>query len=103
MQRDDKGVADTVTRLLLQQQEEEKRKAVLEEEREEFSRALNHVFDTDDGVYVLNQIIKYCNLSGFEKTGNPAKMLEDNTRRRLFNEVFLAFLDNSVKQKLEYL
>jgi len=94
-------ISDTVTKLLNQQQQKIEKEGILKEKREDFKIALNNVFNNDDGLFVLNCIAEYCDLLGFDKTGNPARMLEDNTRKKLFHEVFLAYLEKDIKQRLE--
>jgi hypothetical protein len=78
------------------------RKAVLEEEIEAHKAALNRLFSSPDGQYFLNKLLRYANLTSFDKVLNPAKLVEDRGRQSIWFELIRPYIDKSIRSELDF-
>jgi hypothetical protein len=82
--------------------ENENKKAILEEEIEDYKKVVNRLFSTPDGIYWLNKVLRYSGLTSFDKTLNPAKLVEDRGRQSIWFELIRPYLDKSIRSELDF-
>lgn len=67
---------------------------------EDYKTVVNRLFSTPDGLYFLNDLIDYCGINSFDKELNPAKLIEDRGKRKVFLEMIRPYLDKIILQQL---
>lgn len=93
--------SDTIDKMLADRAKREKAKALIDEEVVEYKRALNRLFSSRDGRFFLKKLIRYCGIYSFDKTLNPAKLIENDGKRKVYLEMIRPYLEPDVIAKLE--
>lgn len=84
------------------QMERSKHEALLQEEVAEYKAAVNRLFSSPDGLFFLNKLLRYSGLTSFDKTLNPAKLVEDRGRQSIWFELLRPYLDKSIRSELDF-
>tara|TARA_R110000782_G_scaffold250267_1_gene337517 strand:+ start:132 stop:446 length:315 start_codon:yes stop_codon:yes gene_type:complete len=92
---------DTIDKMLSKKAEEERQILLLKEEIEDYRKAINRIFSTDDGKYFLNKMKVACGLNLFDKELNPAKLIEDRGRRGVWFDLIRPYLDKDILRELD--
>lgn len=93
------SILDKITKDRL---DEATRQAILEEEMEEFTKVVNRLFSSEDGQHFLNKLLRYAGISSFDKTLNPAKLVEDRGRQSIWFNLVKPFLDKKHISTLDF-
>lgn len=81
--------------------ERDKRIAILEEEKKNWENCLERIAATGDGKYLFKLLIRYCGLHSFNTKIDPAKLVEDEAKRKVYLELFRPYLNKSTLAELE--
>lgn len=92
------GSIDDILRKREQRKHDE---AILKEEIEQYTNAVNRLFSSEDGKFFLKKLVMYCGVNSFDKQLNPAKLIEDSGKRKVFLELIRPFLDKTIRAELE--
>ncbi len=92
---------DTIGKLLESKQNQEHQQALLAEEIEQYRLSLNRIFSSPDGKLFLKKIVKYCGINTFDTQLNPAKLIEDAGKRKVYLELIRPYLDKTILMELE--
>lgn len=92
---------DTIDKMLEKKQAQERQQLMLKEEQEEYRNAINRLFSSPDGKFFLNKLKRACGLNSFDKDINPAKLIEDAGRRKVWFELIRPYLDKTILSELE--
>ncbi len=91
----------SIDELLKKRAEKEKQLVLAKEEEDDYIVCINRLFSSDDGKYFLNKLKRACGLNLFDKEINPAKLIEDAGRRKVWFELIRPYLDVSIQRELE--
>jgi hypothetical protein len=92
---------DTISKLMAKKEREARREAVTAEEVEEYKRCLEIVFNSPAGLYFAVKLLKYCGIYTYDQNLNPAKMVEDAGKRRVYLELIRPYLSKETLMKVE--
>lgn len=101
MQEDSNPVSpDSLNRMMERKKKHDLNKARYLERLEEYKVVVNRLFSTPDGKYFLNDLIDYCGIHSFDQQLNPAKLVEDAGKRKVFLEMIRPHLDKTILMEL---
>ena len=92
---------DSIDKMLEKREAAKKQELTLKEEEEDYIITINRLFASDDGKYFLNKLKRACGLNLFDKEINPAKLIEDAGRRKVWFELIRPYLDKNILRELE--
>lgn len=88
-------------RIAKERLEKNQREFLLKEEVEEYTMVVNSLFASEHGKYFLNKLIRYCGINSFDNELNPAKLIEDAGKRKVYLEIIRPFLDVTILAELD--
>lgn len=91
---------DSIDKLLASRARNQKRQAEMIEQVEEWKTVLNRLFSSPDGQYFLKGLIKYSKIHSFDNPTNPAKLVEDEGKRKVYLELIRPFLDKTILMEI---
>ena len=92
---------DTIDKMLAKKKAELKAKEAAEEEIQDYIKAINRLFASEDGKFFLNKMKRACGINSFDKEINPAKLIEDRGRGLVWFELIRPYLDVNILRELE--
>lgn len=90
-----------VNEILAKREEERRQNEIIVKNKEEYSRALNGIFSTEDGALFYKYLVKICKIYTIGEYASPVTELEERGRRRLFLEYIRKYLNKDLLIKLE--
>lgn len=88
-------------RMVRDREELDRIEAVLKEEEADYRAALNRLASSPDGQYFFNKMIRYCGINTFDKVLNPAKLVENEGKRKVFLELVRPYLNKEILNELD--
>ncbi len=92
---------DTLSKMLAQKAEREKTLLKKKEKTADYLAAINRLFSSPDGKYFLNEMKNTCGVNLFDNEINPAKLIEDAGRRKVWFELIRPYLDVQILRELD--
>lgn len=92
---------DSIEKMTEQRKKQKEDELRIKEEEEQFRVSMNRLFASEDGKLFLNKLKRVCALNSFDKEINPAKLIEDAGRRKVWFELVRPYLDKSILMQLE--
>ncbi len=90
-----------VQKILSERAKDDERRAILDEEIAEYKTALNGMAASPNGQYFLKKLIRYCGIYSFDAKIDPAKLVADEARRKVYLELVRPFLEPETRNELE--
>lgn len=85
--------AQSITQKLLEDREtKQQQKEQVIENIEEWQKAANRLFTSDDGKLFAKYLIRFCQVFEVDNSANPAKLLEDNGKKKVYLNLIRPYL-----------
>lgn len=91
----------SINDLLKKRELAQEREAVIKEELEDYKKAVKRLFNSADGRYFLKNLVRYIGIHSFDTQINPAKLIEDRGKKRVYLELIRPFLSGSIRAEVE--
>lgn len=89
----------SIESLLEKRQKEEQRRELLKEEIADYTAALNRIFATPDGKFLLKKWTRYAGIFSFDNLPPDGRLAEEKGKRKFFLELIWQFLDKTLKME----
>lgn len=89
----------SIDKLLDQRKKTEEQRELLKEEIADYTAALNRLFASPDGQYLLKKWAKYAGIFSFDNLPPDGRLAEEKGKRKFFLELIWQFLDKTIKME----
>lgn len=89
-------------KMMREQMNRDQVKDILKEREADYKASLNRLASSPDGQLFFNTMIRYCGINTFDKVLNPAKLVEDAGKRKVFLELVRPYLEKEILNQLDH-
>lgn len=90
-----------IQKIINDRMDADKRDAIIAEEVEEYTKALNGMANSPNGKLFMRKLVRYCGVFAFDQKIDPAKLVADEARRKVYLELVRPYLTNETRMELE--
>ncbi len=87
------GTVEALVKAKLERKEQDE--AVIEK-AEEWKECVNRILSTPDGQLLARYLIKYCGLFKADNANNQIQLIENNSKRKLWLDLFQPYINKSI-------
>ncbi len=91
---------DSIDKIEERRKQEENARARLAEEKEEYTKALNAIFASDNGKFVAKHMYRYAGIEDVDNNPPDGRLAVEKGKRQFFLETIWRLLDKTTKMEI---